>query len=221
MVKTLFLIGLLPVIVGITLRKWFGERVLQRLPTQATKLNAEQFLGELKNGAKLAMEVKSAKRTRLTEEEMVLSRQVSGEHGAQPLAEAGLLFGLALLGRTQPELLRWREWAIKFSWAFPAFTILVVIFSAVVGRFGQWNFMVMSLAIGGGTLVSFLAAWVEWQAAGLAGKFLKQRAIIAREDDRIAISKAMRALAARRCVPGMLQMFFPESTHGGAARKEE
>ncbi|MGJ8724366.1 MAG: hypothetical protein ACSHYB_07405 [Roseibacillus sp.] len=208
MVKTLFLLGLLPVIIGIAMRKWFGERVLKKLPANETQLNAEEFLESLKEGAKLAMEVKTAKRTRLTDDEMILSREVAEEKGVVPLAEAGLLFGLALLARSQPELLKWRDWALKFSWAFPAFSILVVIFAAVVGSFVRWALPAVSLAIGGGTLVSFLAAWVEWQAAGLTGKFLKKRAIIAREDDRIAISQAMRALAARRCVPGMLQMFF-------------
>ena len=210
-VKILFILGLIPVVVGIAMRKWFGERALRRLPTHATQLSAEEFLGELKEGAKLAMEVKSAKRTKLTDDEIVLSREVAGERGVVPLAEAGLLFGLALLGRSQPELLKWREWALKFSWAFPAFLILVVIFAAIVGSFVRWALPAVSLAIGAGTLVSFLAAWVEWQAATLTGKFLKKRAIIAREDDRIAVSQAMRALAAKRCVPGLLQMFFSES----------
>ncbi|MDQ8192413.1 hypothetical protein [Roseibacillus persicicus] len=201
----------MPIIIGIAMRKWFGERVFKKLPAHPTQLSAEEFLESLKESAKLAMEVKTSKRTRLTDSELVLARELAGEKGIQPLAEAGLLFGLALLGRSQPELLKWREWALKFSWAFPAFSILVVIFAAVVGSFVRWALPAVSLAIGGGTLVSFLAAWVEWQAAGLTGKFLKKRAIIAREDDRIAISQAMRALAARRCVPGMLQLLFPES----------
>ena len=211
MVKTLFLLGLIPVVVGIAMRKWFGERVLKKLPKNATQLSAAEFLHELKDGAKLAMEVKAAKRTKLTENEMVLARETAEERGVIPLAEAGLLFGLALLGRSQPELLRWREWALKFSWAFPAFLILIVIFASIVGNFVRWALPAVSLGIGIGSLVGFLAAWVEWQAAALTGKFLKKRAIIAREDDRVAISQAMRALAARRCVPGMLQILFPES----------
>lgn len=211
MVKTLILLGLVPVILGIALRKWFGERVLKKLPAHPTQLSAEELLGELKEGAKLAMEIKSAKRTRLTEDTLILSRDLASEKGILPLAEAGLLFGLALLGRTQPELLRWREWALKFSWAFPAFLLLVVIFSAVVGNFLRWILPVASIGLGVGTLVGFLAAWVEWQAAGLTIQFLKKRPIIAREDDRVLVSQAMRALAARRCVPGMLQLLFPES----------
>lgn len=210
MVKTLLILGLIPVVLGIALRKWFGERVLRRLPAHPTQLSGGEFLEKLREGAKLDMEVKTAKRTRLTESEMILAHEIGEERGVIPLAEAGLLFGLALLGRSQPELLKWREWALKFSWAFPAFLILVVIFAAIVGSFVRWALPAVSVGIGVGTLVSFLAAWIEWQAAGLTGKFLKKRAPIAREDDRIAISQAMRALAARRCVPGMLQMFFPE-----------
>lgn len=211
MVKALFLLGLVPVIVGIAMRKWFGERVLRKIPEHPAQLNAIEFLGELNRSAHLNREVTSAKRTQLTADELILSREIAEQKGVIPLAEAGLLFGLALLGRSQPELLKWRNWALKFSWAFPAFLILVVIFAAIVGSFVRWALPAVSLAIGGGTLVSFLAAWIEWQAARLAGQFLKQKAVIAREDDRIAISQAMRALAAKRCVPGMLQMLFPES----------
>lgn len=208
--KTLFLLGLVPVIVGIAMRKWYGERVLRRMPGHATQLSAGEFLAELVERAKLAMEVQTAKRGKLTEEKVILSRGVADEKGVIPLAEAGLLFGLALLGRTQPELLKWHRWARKFSWAFPAFSILVVIFAVVTGTFVRWALPVISLSLGVGTVVSFLAAWVEWQAAGMTGKFLKNHAVVAREDDRIAIAKAMRALSARRCIPGMLQMIFPE-----------
>lgn len=211
MVKALFLLGLVPVIVGIAMRKWFGERVLRKIPEHATQLSAIEFLGELNRRAHLSQEVTSAKRTQLTADQLILSREIADQKGVLPLAEAGLLFGLALLGRSQPELLKWRDWALKFSWAFPAFLILVVVFAAIVGSFVRWALPAVSLAIGGGTLVSFLAAWIELQAARLAGQFLKQKAVIAREDDRIAISQAMRALAAKRCVPGMLQMLFPES----------
>lgn len=221
MSKTLFVLGLIPVILGIALRKWFGERALKRLPTTRTQLNAKDLLSRLSEQSNLTLEIKVAKRTKLTEKELILSRETAEQKDIIPLAEAGLLFGLALLGRAQPELLKWREWALKFSWAFPAFLILIVIFAVFVGSFLRWALPVVSLAIGGGTIVSFLAAWIEWQAAGLAGKCLKERAIIAREDDRIAISRAMRALAARRCVPGMLQMLFPDFKASKASTQEE
>ncbi len=196
------------------MRKWFGERVLNRLSTRPTQLSAGKLLEKLQQSGQLEMEVKTAKRSRVTSEELILARTVAEEKKVEALSEAGLLFGLALLGRRQPELIRWHEWALKFSWAFPAFLILVVIFAAVVGSFVRWALPVVSLGLGVGTLVSFLAAWIEWQAAGLAGQFLKQKAVISREDDRIAVSKGMRALAARRCVPGLLQFFFPEGKSG-------
>ena len=127
------------------------------------------------------------------------------------LAEVGLLFGLALLGQRQPELLRWRAWALKFSWAFPAYLLLVVIFSVAVGSFVRWALPAVSLGVGIGTVVAFLVVWVEWQAAGLASEFLRARAIVAREDDRRAISLAMKALAASKAVPGVLRFLFPSS----------
>ena len=57
-------------IIGIAMRKWYGERVLKKLPAKATKLNAEEFLKALNEGAEMEMEVKTAKRTRLTDEEI-------------------------------------------------------------------------------------------------------------------------------------------------------
>lgn len=210
-IKSLILLGLIPVLLGVGLRKWFGERVLKRLPLNSTRLTSVEFLERLRKEAKLAMEVKQGRRSRLTADTMILSREMAAKDTVIPLAEAGLMFGLALLGRTQPELLRWRQWALKFSWAFPAFLILVAIFAAVVGSFVPWILPAISLGLGIGTLVSFLVAWIEWQAAGLTAKFLKNRGVVPRDDDRLAIFKAMKALAARRCVPGMLQMIFPEN----------
>lgn len=210
MVRNLILLGLLPVVIGIAMRKWFGERVLHPYLAGVTQLSGRSFIARLSAGAGWDVEVAEGKRSRLSAEgDLTLSRELAEEHGLIPLAEAGLLFGLALLGRSQPELLKWRAWALKFSWAFPAFTLLVVIFAALVGNF-RWALPIAALGMGAGTCVGFLAAWVEWQAAGLTGKLLKERAIIAREDDRIAIAKSMRGLAARRCVPGMLKVLFPE-----------
>ncbi|WP_200391344.1 hypothetical protein [Roseibacillus ishigakijimensis] len=203
------------------MRKWFGERVLQRLPAHPTRLDGERFLGQLLAASSLELTPRMAKRSKLDEEEIVITRDWGEEKSIVPLAEVGLLFGLALLGKRQPELLRWREWALKFSWAFPAFLILVVIFSALVGSFVRWILPAVSVGLGVGTLVGFIAAWVEWQAATLTSQFLQSRAIIAREDDRIAISKAMRALAARHCVPGMLQLLFPEAKRVSARQREK
>ncbi|MBK1833908.1 hypothetical protein [Roseibacillus ishigakijimensis] len=217
----MIILGLIPVVVGIAMRKWFGERVLQRLPAHPTRLDGERFLGQLLAASSLELTPRMAKRSKLDEEEIVITRDWGEEKSIVPLAEVGLLFGLALLGKRQPELLRWREWALKFSWAFPAFLILVVIFSALVGSFVRWILPAVSVGLGVGTLVGFIAAWVEWQAATLTSQFLQSRAIIAREDDRIAISKAMRALAARHCVPGMLQLLFPEAKRVSARQREK
>ena len=211
MVRFLFLLGLIPVVIGVAFRQWFGERVLKRLPRNSTQLTAEEFLNRLTSQAKLAMTVSSAKRTRVTEKEFILSTQVAEAKKVISLAEVGLLFGLALLGQRQPELLRWRAWALKFSWAFPAYLLLVVIFSVAVGSFVRWALPAVSLGVGIGTVVAFLVVWVEWQAAGLASEFLRARAIVAREDDRRAISLAMKALAASKAVPGVLRFLFPSS----------
>lgn len=212
MARTLILLGLLPVIIGIAMRKWFGERVLQPHLTGVTQLSGRAFVERLAAGSQWNVEISEGKRSRVSEDgEFTLSRELAEERDLISLAETGLLFGLALLGRSQPELLKWRAWSLKFSWAFPAFTILVVIFAALAGNF-RWGLPIAFIGMGVGTSVGFLAAWVEWQAAGLTGRLLAERAIITREDDRIAIAKSMRALAARRCVPGMLQVFFPEAS---------
>ena len=98
MIKSLILLGLIPVLLGIGLRKWFGERVLKRLPVNSTRLTSVEFLERLRKEAKLAMEVKQGRRSRLTADTMILSREMAAKDTVIPLAEAGLMFGLALLG---------------------------------------------------------------------------------------------------------------------------
>ena len=193
------------------MRKWFGERVLSPYLSGVTNVSGQALVERLAAGTNWAIEVEEGKRTKIEENgNLVLARELGERHDLISVSEAGLLFGLALLGRTQPELLRWRNWALKFSWAFPAFTLLIVIFASLAGNAGR-ALPFAFLGLGIGSVVGFLAAWVEWQAAGITGRLLKDRAVLSREDDRIAVAKSMRGLAARRCVPGMLQMLFPEA----------
>ena len=216
--RIVIIIGILPVILGIVIRKFFGERILRPYRDLSTSLTCRAFVDKLAAGAQWGIVVEEGNRTKLEEERLVLSRSLVEERDVISLSQVGLLFGLSLLGRRQPELLRWRAWALKFSWAFPSFTLLVVIFAVLVGH-GKLAVPAAFFGLGVGSAVGFIAAWVEWQAAGLTSKLLMERAIIAREDDRIAITKSMRALASRRCVPGMLQFLFPEGSSKKTARK--
>ena len=85
-------------IAGIVMRKWFGERVLKKLPTHVTQQNAEQFLEALAVGSKLEMEVKTAKRTRLTEGEMVLASDLAQEKGSSALGGGGSFVWVGAFG---------------------------------------------------------------------------------------------------------------------------
>jgi hypothetical protein len=210
--RILFLLGLLPVILGIAARKWFGERVLASVGKEegeSCQLNGEAFLTKLGEVAQIPSYSCEGNWNKATVEKVLLSQELGSRSDRLALAETGLLVGLNLLAQRQPELLKWRYSALKFSWAFPAFTLLVVIFAALAGSFVRWLLPVASLALALGTMAGWLAVWIDWQASTLTAGILEKRAIIAREDDRRAIERAMRGLAARRFVPGLLSVLFP------------
>lgn len=211
MARFLLLLGILPVILGIIARKWFGERRLREHRDVRCQLDAGALAQKLCKHTKLPEPNDSGRRSRTVGEEVSLAKGLSAQNGRVALAETGLLVGLALLARRQPELVAWRESSLKFSWAFPAFSLLVVIFAVLAGSLTRWALPISVWALALGTISGWLAVWVDWQAASLTAKVLESQAIIAREDDRIAIERSMKALSAKHFVPGLMGALFADS----------
>lgn len=208
--RLLFLLGIIPVILGIGARKWFGDRRLREHRDVRCQLSAETFARKLCEQANLPEPNCTGRRSRAGKNEVVIAKELGSQDDRIALAETGLLVGLALLARRQPELLAWRDSSLRFAWAFPAFTLLVVVFAALAGSLVRWALPISAWALAFGTLSGWLAVWIDWQAASLTSALLQKRAIIAREDDRIAIEKSMKAVAAKRFVPGLLGALFSD-----------
>ncbi|MDP0489955.1 MAG: hypothetical protein Q7Q71_02750 [Verrucomicrobiota bacterium JB023] len=207
--KLLIVLGLLPVVVGVLTRNWLGRRFFNALGEVKVGSSASTLAKRLTKGAALKLRVDEGKRFQLAESQLLLPVDAGPSREVRDVAEACLLAGLAMLARRQPQLPEWRQRALKFSWAFPAFTLLVVIFAFVVAKLPLMPAIaIVVLSIGLGTSAGLVAGWVEWQAAGMVGKLTEARAIFTREDDRQLILKAMKALAAEKALPGFLSKFF-------------
>ena len=89
----------------------------------------KQLLAEVEVVEKRRAEVKVGKPVKL-----VLSRRLVGAKNVLALGEVALLCGHALVATSNPDLLKWRQWAVKFSFAFPIFTLVVLIFAVVVAK---------------------------------------------------------------------------------------
>lgn len=207
--KLLLLFGLSLTALGVAGRKWFSDRALKQARGKSVSLTGKSLAKKLVTGAGLKTEVAEGRRSKLGEGTLVLSPAVREEKAVLQVAEAGVLAGLVMLGRRQEQLLGWREWGLKFGWAAPAFTMVVVVFAIVVGKLPMgWGLGVISVGLGLGVLASALVAWVEWQAVGLVAKLTEARAVFHREEERVLVLKTMRGLAAKKLVPGFLAKFL-------------
>lgn len=209
MAKFLFLLGVIPILLGIAGRKWMGDRRLRKHLGVRCQLDGETFARKLCEQANLPAPVLTGRRKKADPQEVVLTEELSHQSDRVSLAKIGIQVGHALLAKRQPELITWRDSALRFAWAFPAFVFLVLIFAALTGSFLRWALPIGAGALALGTISGWLAVWIDWQAASLTAALLERRAIVAREDDRIAISQAMRALGAMNLVPGLLGALFP------------
>ena len=95
---------------------------------------------------------------------LVLSRRLVGAKNVLALGEVALLCGHALVATSNPDLLKWRQWAGKFSFAVPIFTLVVLIFAAVVAKIpAGLGLALAAAALGAGSLMSLLSLQVEVQ----------------------------------------------------------
>ena len=139
-----------------------------------------------------------------------LSKSLAEARDVIGLAEVALMCGEALVAWREPDLMKWRQWALRFGWAFPAFTTLVMVFAVVVGKLpAMWaiTIAVAALGLASGMLIATLA--VERQAAGLAARLVDEAGALPRMADGELVGRACKALAYRRVIPGSIEWLMP------------
>jgi len=213
--KLLLMSGIIPVIVSVFARKFFCDRTLRRHGDETVAINGKEFAEAiLSQGKVTGVEIEEKRRPFLPigPERLVISPSICKSKKARDVAAAGLLAGLVLMARRQKKVVSWRAWAVKFGWAMPSFSVVIVTFATVATS------LLPSMAIGivlGILGFAALALWftlpVEREAAKTVAHFLDDTAIVNRRSEAEVLSELVSALAWQRLVPGCVEWLVPKA----------
>ncbi|MFP6865053.1 MAG: zinc metallopeptidase, partial [Roseibacillus sp.] len=170
MAKLILLISLVPTILAIVVRKFFCDRGLRSAGDAETSRTGRELATMLLEKAglseKVEVLVKRRPEVKVEPAKLILSKHLEEAKNVIALGEVALLCGHALVAVKNPELLKWRQWAVKFSWAFPVFTLVILVFAIVVARMPPgWGISVAAAALGLGSGMSLASLQIEIQGA--------------------------------------------------------
>lgn len=209
--KIVLFASLLPTVIAIVLRKFFCERALKKMRHGVTNQTGERVAAQMlryQEGMK-ETEVKQAKKTRLVSGDVLridLSRKMWEGKTILDLGKVANLVGRACVAKEHGDLLAWRDWAVRFGWAFPAFTLLVVVFAVAVAKLGVLiGLVIVSCALGLSSTLLLLTMTVELEAAKRGAYLVEKSHALPRPADGEEVAKCCRALAWKRVVPGVLE----------------
>ena len=209
--KIILLVSLVPPIAVVVMRTWFCDRALRRLRYAMTNQSGQKLAEHLLRHFKLSdeVELKMKKRSRFVPgEPAVLALSESAWRGKDVLSlgEVANLVGRAAMERDHADLWGWRDWAVRFGVAFPAFTVMVVVFAVAVAKLSAFVGIVIVVAAFALASVLLLATMpVELEAAKQAAAFVERTNALPRRADGEEVAKCCRALAWRKIVPGSLE----------------
>ncbi|YCM45759.1 zinc metallopeptidase [Verrucomicrobiaceae bacterium 227] len=206
--KFILLAGLIPVILSFLARKFFFERIVKREGGAEVSLNGLELAEKvLKKGKAGEVEVTVKKRSfvKLDPTHLVLSPEQATSRRADHVAEAGLLAGMVLMARQQEKVVGWRTWALKFSWAMPSFTTVVMAFALVTrGLSASWCLGILAGVLGLSTVLLWLTLPVEKAAATTVAEMLEETALIPRRNEAERLVLLVKAMPWRRIIPGAI-----------------
>lgn len=207
------LISLLPTVVAILGRKWLYERVVRQYVGHETNRSgrevAEALLKQSGKGAEVAIVEKRKAGVNLDPPQLELPAELSEAKDVVTLGRVAALTGQAMVAAEQPELIKWRQWVLRFSWAFPIFTFVVVAFALVVAKLGAaWGIVIVLGALGLASSLSLASVLIEVEGAKLAQDLLDRSRVLPRSDDEEEVARCCRAYPFRRVVPGAVEWVF-------------
>ena len=171
MARLILLISLLPIILSVVVRKFFCDRGIRSAGDAETSRTgrelAELLLSKSGISNKVVMEEKRRADVKVGKTvKLILTKRLQEAKNVLALGEVALLCGHALVATSNPDLLKWRQWAVKFSFAFPIFTVVVLVFAVVVAKVPPgWGLAAAAAALGAGSLMSLVSLQVEVQGA--------------------------------------------------------
>lgn len=209
--KIVLLVSLVPVIAGVLLRKWCCDRVLKKMEHGVTNQTGQRLAAHLLLNQKLddEIEIVDKKKTRLIIGPPVKIQLSSGDQKGKDILTLGRVanvVGRSLIAHEHAQLIGWREWAVRFGWAFPAFTALVVVFAIAVAKLTvMMGITVVVGALGLSSVFLLATTMVELEASKRASRLIERTGALPRSADGEEVAKCCRALAWERVVPGVLR----------------
>ena len=212
--KLLLMSGILPVVGSILARKFFCDRTLARQGSASVSLTGRQFAEAILKKARIKdVEIEEKRRPFLPigSKRLVLSPAIAQSKVAKDVAAAGLLAGLVLMARRQERVVGWRAWAVKFGWAMPSFSIVIMVFAVVATSLTPMMGICIVFAIlGAAAIALWLTLPVEREAAKTIAHYLDESALVSRRSESDLLAELTRALAWQRLVPGCIEWLIPK-----------
>ena len=211
MPRLIILLSLVPIVLSIVIRKFMCDRGVRMAGDAKTQRTGEQLAKLLLEKAglseKVDLEVKRKAEVKIGKKPtLVLSKRLAEANTVLALGEVALLCGHALVAVNNPDLLKWRQWAVKFSWAFPVFVVVIVIFAVVVAKLMPgWGIAVAIGALGLRAGMSLASLQIEIQGAKMMATIINESRIFPRLSESEKVALACKALAYRQAVPGALE----------------
>ncbi len=151
---------------------------------------------------------------------LILSKRLAEGKNVIALGEVALLCGHALMAVKNPDLMKWRQWAVNFSFAFPIFTLVVLIFAIVAAKLSvTLGLAIAAAALALGSGMSLASVQVEVQGAKMMATIIDQSRIFPRLKESEAVAMACKALAYRQVVPGAIEWLMGKDMEKKIARE--
>ena len=214
MARLILIVSLIPIILSVVVRKLFCDRGMRMAGNAETSRSGRELADLLlaKAGVAKKVEVVEKRKAEVKVGEpvkLILSKRLAEARNVVALGEVALLCGHCLVAIRNPDLLKWRQWAVKFSFAFPIFTLVVLIFAVVVAKLSTTlGLALAAAALGAGSLMSLLSLQVEVQGAKIMATIIDESRIFARLRESEAVALACKSLAYRQAVPGAIEILM-------------
>ncbi|MDA1007322.1 MAG: zinc metallopeptidase [Verrucomicrobia bacterium] len=211
--KILLLVSLLPTVVAVLARKWLCDRVVRpyegHMTSRSGRELAEGLLKAAGRGASISVAEKRKAGVVVDPPQLVLSSALAEARDVVSLGKGAALTGQALVAADQPQLMRWRQWVLRFSWAFPVFTAVVLVFAVVVAKLAaSWAIVILLGALGLASALSLASVMIEVEGAKLVLDLMERSRVLPRRDEEEEVGLCCRAMAYRQVVPGAVEWMF-------------
>jgi hypothetical protein len=208
--RILFIVALVPTIVAVAVRKLLCDRVVIQsaghMATRGGKELAERMLRKAGLEEEVEVTVKRRASIGINPARLALSQDLAEARDVVSLGEVAALTGMSVVAQQQPDLVKWRQWVVRFGMAFPVFTLVVVVFAVAVAKIGAFiAIVIVLLALGIASGLSLASLMVERESAKLADSLVEESHALPRRADGEEVGRVCRALAFRRVVPGAIE----------------